>query len=104
MLHPSMAMVYRERVTELHRALGHDDGRAEAAEVLRSLVKEIILMPEEGELAVAVSGDLAGILHVATSGTLPVRGAQTKTPATRAGVSQVMVDAGTGFEPVNFRL
>jgi site-specific DNA recombinase len=103
-LHPSMAVVYRERVAELHRALGHEDGRAEVAEVLRSLVKEIILTPTDGELAVEVSGGLAGILHVATSGTLPVRGAQTKTPATRAGVSQVMVDAGTGFEPVTFRL
>ena len=105
LLHPNMAVVYRERVEALHKALGHEDSRAAAGEVLRSLVKEIILTPgKDGELALEVSGDLAGILHVATSGAVPVRGARSKKPAEEAGLSQVMMDAGTGFEPVTFRL
>ena len=34
-------VVYRERVAALHEALQQDDTRAQAAEVIRSLVSEI---------------------------------------------------------------
>ena len=79
------------------RALQDDTeaNRLKAGEVLRSLVKEIILTPEAGELKIEVRGDLAGILAVSL---------KTKTPATGTAVSQVEMVAGTGFEPVTFRL
>jgi len=56
-----------------------------AGEVLRSLVKGIILTPEEGELQIDVCGDLAGIHAISL---------KTKTPATRTGGSQFEVVAG----------
>lgn len=67
LLHPEMATFYREQVTALHLALGADDDqdRAEAAERLRSLVSKIILTPEDGDLAIELQGDLAGILAIA---------------------------------------
>lgn len=78
--HPEMTTFYRERVSALHEALKADTEatRLKAGEVLRSLVKEIILTPGGGQLKIDVRGDLAGILAVAL---------KTKTPATRAGVS-----------------
>ncbi|MBW6399102.1 recombinase family protein, partial [Roseomonas sp. HJA6] len=47
-LHPSMALIYRERVAALHRAL--------LCGVERALV-------EDGELAIGLLGDLAGVLR-----------------------------------------
>jgi site-specific DNA recombinase len=97
LLHPEMATFYREQVTALHEALKADTEatRLKAGEVLRSLVKEIVLTPGGGELKIDVRGDLAGILAVAL---------KTKTPATRAGVSQFELVSGIGFEPMTFRL
>ena len=100
-LHPSMAVIYRERVTGLYEALQQKGTRAEASDLIRSLVSEIILTPSAGELLVDLRGDLAGILAVATSnkqkpGVLSEAGPEL--------LSQVMLVAGTGFEPVTFRL
>ena len=100
-LHPSMAVIYRERVTGLYEALQQEGARAGASDVIRSLVSEIVLTPSSGELLVDLRGDLAGILAIATSGT------QKSPRSDEAGsvlASQVMLVAGTGFEPVTFRL
>ena len=48
LLHPNMASIYRSRLTGLHEALGRDETRTEAAEIIRSLVNEIVLTPEDG--------------------------------------------------------
>ena len=97
LLHPEMAAFYRSQVAELHEALQEESEakRLKAAEILRSLVKEIILTPEDGELQIDVRGDLAGILRIAV---------KAKTPATKTGGSQVEMVAGIGFEPMTFRL
>ncbi len=97
LLHPEMATFYREQVGALHEALQDDTEatRLKAGEILRSLVKAIILTPEADELKIDVRGDLAGILAISL---------KTKTPATGAGVSQVEMVAGIGFEPMTFRL
>ena len=60
----------------------------EATDVLRSLVKEIVLTPdpESGELQIEVHGDLAGILTIAL---------ERKKPAEGAGGSQSEMVAGT---------
>ena len=52
-------------------------------------------MPEDGQLQIEIAGDLAGILAL---------GDKRKRPARGAGGSQVTLVAGTGFEPVTFRL
>jgi site-specific DNA recombinase len=96
-LHPEMANFYRMQVRELYEALQEEaeSKRMKAADLLRSLVKEIILTPQNGTLQIDVRGDLAGILAISL---------KSKTPTTRAGASQVEMVAGTGFEPVTFRL
>src|SRR5690606_23831595 len=97
LLHPSMALQYRARVQQLYEALqGEDEAqRIEAADILRSLVDKIVLTPVDGKVEIDVQGDLAGILMIS---------AQTKNPALGAGLSQVKMVAGAGFEPAAFRL
>jgi site-specific DNA recombinase len=114
LLHPNMAHHYRAQVDELYAALQEDSGarRMTAADVLRSLVKEIVLTPENGELQIDVRGDLAGILAISV---------ERKRPAEEAGRKQVRkvrgreldldllreqleMVAGAGFEPAAFRL
>ena len=75
LLHPEMANFYCFQVAELYDALQEEaeTKRLKASEVLRSLVKEIILTPENGELQIDVRGDLSGILTILKS----------KTPTTR---------------------
>ena len=96
-LHPNMAHHYRVQVDELCAALQEDSEakRMTAADTLRSLVKNIILTPENGELQIDVRGDLAGILAISL---------KSKRPAGGAGQSQVKMVAGIGFEPMTFRL
>lgn len=77
-----MAHHYRSQLDNLYRALEHDDEnkRFEAAEVIRSLIEAIILVPEGSELKIDVRGDLAGILAIAV---------ERKKPASRAGSSNI---------------
>ncbi|WP_454818759.1 hypothetical protein [Labrys neptuniae] len=85
--HPNMAAHYRTQVEGLYSAL-QDDSRGEriaAAEQIRSLMKEIVLTPADGELQIDVRGDLAGILTLS---------AQTKNPAACATGSQLKMIAG----------
>jgi site-specific DNA recombinase len=95
-LHPRLAELYRERVERLHEELNRPELRAEAAAALRGLIDEVRLVPENGRLEIELLGDLAGILAL---------GADSKKPVTanRDGL-QVTLVAGTGFEPVTFRL
>ncbi|WP_449041221.1 hypothetical protein [Paracoccus sp. (in: a-proteobacteria)] len=89
LLHPNMAHHYRAQVEELYTALQEDSEarRMEATDVLRSLVKEIVLTPdpESGELLIEVRGDLAGILGISL---------ERKKPAGEAGCAQFEMVAG----------
>lgn len=90
LLHPNMAHHYRAQVEELYAALQEDceARRMSAADVLRSLVQDIVLTPDpvSGELQIEVRGDLAGILTIAL---------ERKKPAEGAGGVQVEMVAGT---------
>src|SRR3569833_1090757 len=63
LLHPEMA-TFTANSQRPPRALQDDTEatRLKAGEILRSLVKEIILTPEQSELKIDLRGDLAGIL------------------------------------------
>ncbi|WP_310531409.1 recombinase family protein [Novosphingobium sp.] len=97
LLHPEMATFYRERVRELYAALKSEpkQPQTEVTEVLRSLISQVILTPQDGELQIDVRGELAGILNLSL---------KRKKPAEVAGNSQVSMVAGVGFEPTTFRL
>ncbi|WP_246811634.1 hypothetical protein [Mesorhizobium silamurunense] len=58
-LHPAMASQYRLRVHQLHERLQDDseEQRIEAANVLRTLIEDIILTPEDGKIEIDVRGD-----------------------------------------------
>ena len=81
-----MAEVYRERVERLHAELNRPEVRAQATGILRSLIEEIRLVPENGRLEIEVVGDLAGILAL---------GGEREQPAVGDGGLQVTLVAGT---------
>ncbi|MFQ5928047.1 MAG: recombinase family protein, partial [Terriglobia bacterium] len=87
LLHPNLAEVYRRKVANLNETLQQEETKAEAAEIIRSLVDEIVLVPENGELRIDLKGELAGILSLASAN---------KKPATHVydGLEQIKVVAG----------
>ena len=93
LLHPNLAEVYRQRIERLHEALQDASMRDQAFELIRSLIEEIRLVPENGELRVELKGELAGILALA---------ADKKKPdgLSAAGLSQqikMVAGAGSGL-------
>ena len=109
LLHPNMADLYREKVTQLARGLEHEESRTAAAEALRGLIDAIVLTPQEGRLGIELQGNLAAMLRVAQAQT---PGAQ-MAPRGRWGdqrspddddLVQIMLVAGGGFEPPTFGL
>jgi hypothetical protein len=62
-----MAQRYREEVTGFIDALNDEKHRPEAARLIRSLIKEIVITPQNDSKRVIVDihGDLAGILNMA---------------------------------------
>jgi hypothetical protein len=68
LLHSNKAEIHRSRLTSLHEELGREEPRTAAAENIRSLVDEIVLNQEDGELKVDPGGDLSGILAIASMG------------------------------------
>ena len=97
LIHPNLAEAYRRKVDGLHEALADESTRAEAMELIRSLVEAIVLLPEAGKLQVEVRGELAAILALVAEGKKPAR-------TDRALAEQIKMVAGVGFEPTTFRL
>jgi DNA invertase Pin-like site-specific DNA recombinase len=64
-LHPNLAELYRQKVTNLAEALNDEHTRLEAAECIRELIEEIRLVPENGKLRVELYGELAALLNLA---------------------------------------
>jgi hypothetical protein len=88
LLHPNMAAHYRAQVADLTQALTAEENRAEAADLLRSLLDRIELTPnDQGGLEIDLYGDLAGILSLAANKNSPLE-------ASDPSVQQVKVVAG----------
>jgi hypothetical protein len=62
LLHPGLAEVYRRKVAALHEALVDEENREEAMELIRGLIKAVVLTPIDNHLRVEVRGKLAAIL------------------------------------------
>jgi site-specific DNA recombinase len=56
-----------QRVAALNEALQDEGSKAEAFEVLRSLIDRVTLGPEDGQLAIELRGDLAAMLTFAAN-------------------------------------
>jgi site-specific DNA recombinase len=96
-----MAGRYRERVANLRTALTDEKRRAEAAEIMRTLIDKIELAPvlQDGRksLSITLHGDLAGILGLAAKAKGPLGASDPMAECTK-------LVAGGGFEPPTFRL
>ena len=133
-IHPSMAKSYRIRISQLIAGLSDAERMEEAKEALRALIEKVELVPvsaaarEPGRsgLAIHLHGALASLLRLACG--LPVHAlldaaAQTPKAPRKAGhcgsnnlhsadadlqafdiIVELDLVAGTGFEPVTFRL
>ena len=99
-LHPNLPVLSRERVAELRQAL-QEEGGAAATDAVRALIEEVRLVPESGTLQIEIRGELSTILGLGARATSTGRSKQAE--AHVLGV-QVKMVAGTGFEPVTFRL
>ncbi len=96
-LHPGLSSVYRQKVSDLTAALNDEGTMTEAAELLRGMLSAIRLIPEDGKLAIELVGELAAIMAMGEA-------RQGKTRLVGAGSGHLTMVAGTGFEPVTFRL
>ena len=65
LIHPAMAIAYRQRVAALAQALYDEEFGRQAFERLRAVVEAVVLTPVDGQLAIELRGELAGILRVA---------------------------------------
>ena len=101
-LHPNLAEMYREKVANLIEVLRRDDA-SDARGLVRSLVERVTLHPEGTGQRIELRGELASILGLAC-GTKAngVRGLGANDAVVLC--EQVKMVAGTGFEPVTFRL
>jgi len=90
-LHPRLAEVYAEKIQQLEKALNDPAIRAEASDVLRSLIDRIELRPAgEGHgIAAMLYGDLAEILAVCAD-----PGGKKNLPKAAASGSRLSVVAG----------
>ncbi|VVS96081.1 hypothetical protein [Rhizobium sp. EC-SD404] len=68
-VHPNIADNYRRWVERFAEALQDPDGGRQAAEALRSLIGEIVLMPgkKRGQVHATLRGELMGILNLANA-------------------------------------
>ncbi len=98
-LMPNLADVYRDKVAMLQEALTGADG-TEALEAVRGLIDQVVIKPAEAGkgLAIELIGEIAAMLRLAQGG-LPSSGLDR---VLFEGSTKVV--AGTGFEPVTFRL
>ena len=91
-LHPNLAELYRRKVAELEAALNDERIKADAAEILRSLIDKVVLTPAPEAphgLKAELHGDLASIVSLCDTGAR-----KRKLPPVSVGGSQLSVVAG----------
>ena len=94
--HPALLQLFQEKVRRLRETLDTETVRGEAAEILSTLIESVTIYPEgKGGPEAEVVAKVADLIAFATNDNTALGGG--------AGRSMVVV-AGTGFEPVTFRL
>jgi site-specific DNA recombinase len=94
-LHPNLAEHYRRKVAELQTALADPELRAEALELIRSLIERIELHPAEDGFRIELVGEIANMITLS---------AERESIGSDKRSASVKVVAGVGFEPTTFRL
>ncbi len=101
-LMPNLADIYHAKVAALHEALVDPANKDEAFGIIRTLIDEVRLIPESGQLRVDLRGALAGILSLAYNDKPHLRrGADGSVSVL---VEQMKLVAGARFERAAFRL
>jgi hypothetical protein len=94
LIHPNLAEVYRQKVAVLHDALHDPQSRDEAFDTIRSLIEEIRLVPECGELRIEIKGELGGILNLCEASDAKKPGREGRVVA---AAEQIKMVAGTRY-------
>ena len=98
-LNPNLSELYRRKVTELAITLSDPAIAQPAREVIRGLIEHVAVRWDDGQPVIILDGALTALIGLTQNA---------KSPASaRLGgldLSSVKVVAGTGFEPVTFRL
>ena len=68
LIHPSLPALYRRKVAQLADLLDDPTTKDEAFEAIRSLIEEVRLIPQDGQLTIEIKGELAGILSLCQAG------------------------------------
>lgn len=94
--HPALVRRYEQKVANLREALNDEVLKSDAIVALRTLIGSVTVnLDEQGGTVIDVEASTATLIDFAATTNAPQHGA-----AGRSG----MVVAGTGFEPVTFRL
>ncbi|MFN7639941.1 MAG: recombinase family protein [Pseudanabaena sp.] len=104
-LHPSLPDLYRRQVEALEESLRNSEMATDAISSLQSLIGAVRITPREGrgEYGVTLVGDLAAFMVAGDAGVAVGRRAKSMNSGGKIGLLSAL-DAGTGFEPVTFRL
>ncbi len=104
-IHPNVSEVYRRKVERLAQTLNAPEDQSQASAAIRALVEKIVLTPgrNRGEIDATLHGELGAILAWLDRQAVG-RAAKQNTPGLLGSGVSVSVGAGTGFEPVTFRL
>jgi site-specific DNA recombinase len=94
--HRAVQQLFKEKVSQLREALDAETVRGEAAEILSTLIESVTIYPDgrDGPEAEVIA-KVADLVAFATNDNAAPRGGDR---------SSKVVVAGTGFEPVTFRL
>ncbi|PSC03681.1 serine recombinase, partial [Alsobacter soli] len=96
-LHPNLAELYGRKVATLQEALHVEETRAEAFEILRSLIDKVIVHAREGGgVEIELIGEIASMVEAASPNAKSRPGKGGLDESLRRSVKVV---AGAGFEP-----
>ena len=102
-IHPGIADSWARRVVELKSLLRQEDTRAEATEVIRSLIDRVLIHPSNGgKFEIELEGEITRMVEVCLDAEFASR--KEKTTLQEAERRSVKVVAGTRFELMTFRL
>ena len=99
-LHPNLSEIYKKKVTELAVTLADPDIRTAALEAVRGLITRVTVQSGDDGLNLELDGALTAMIGLAQSD----KSQPNEWLDSKAVASSVKVVAGTGFEPVTFRL
>jgi site-specific DNA recombinase len=104
-LHPNLAEAYRQKIAALREALEDEASRDEALQIIRSLIEKVVIHARpEGGCEVELIGEIAKMVEVSTRCSETQKAVPGGTAFDDRTLSSVKLVAGTGFEPVTFRL